>query len=141
MLIVIIIIGILAATLIPRIWNARDRANDVARVADIKSIATAMIAYELDNATFNGVTLSNTTLTNEKYGLGWQMPKDPVSGGLYDLKLLNNDAHFALCATLSSWSSNGNTNKNLASGSNAATDFANAMSNLNGSGRYYCYIG
>ena len=39
MLIVIVIIGILAAALIPKLSSARGRANDVARKADLSQIA------------------------------------------------------------------------------------------------------
>jgi len=46
MLIVIVIIGILAAALIPRLTSARGRANDVARKADLQQIATALISYQ-----------------------------------------------------------------------------------------------
>jgi type II secretion system protein G len=48
MLIVIVIIGILAAALIPKLMSARGRANDVARKADLQQIMTAMISYQLD---------------------------------------------------------------------------------------------
>ncbi|MEI7562519.1 MAG: prepilin-type N-terminal cleavage/methylation domain-containing protein [bacterium] len=48
MLIVIVIIGILAAALIPRLSNARGRANDTARKADLQQTATAISAYMVD---------------------------------------------------------------------------------------------
>jgi general secretion pathway protein G len=48
MLIVIVIIGILAAALIPRLSSARGRANDTARKADLQQIATALITYQID---------------------------------------------------------------------------------------------
>ena len=52
MLIVIVIIGILAAALIPRLTSARGRANDVARKVDLQQIATALISYQIDNGSF-----------------------------------------------------------------------------------------
>jgi len=52
MLIVIVIIGILAAALIPRLTSARGRANDVARKADLQQIATALISYQIDSGKF-----------------------------------------------------------------------------------------
>lgn len=58
MLIVIVIIGILAGALIPRIWNARDKANDVAREANVKSIATAISQALIDNE-FDGICGGN----------------------------------------------------------------------------------
>jgi len=52
MLIVIVIIGILAAALIPRLTSARGRANDVARKASLQQIATALISYQIDKGEF-----------------------------------------------------------------------------------------
>lgn len=52
MLIVIVIIGILAAALIPRLSSARGRANDVARKADLAQVATALVAYQIDHGYF-----------------------------------------------------------------------------------------
>jgi len=52
MLIVIVIIGILAAAIIPRLNSARGRANDVARKADLNQVATALITYQLDTGKF-----------------------------------------------------------------------------------------
>lgn len=52
MLIVIVIIGILAAALIPRLSSARGRANDVARKADLAQVAAALVAYQIDHGRF-----------------------------------------------------------------------------------------
>jgi general secretion pathway protein G len=52
MLIVIVIIGVLAAALIPRLTSARGRANDVARKASLQQIATALVGYQIDNGDF-----------------------------------------------------------------------------------------
>ena len=54
MLIVIVIIGILAAALIPRLSSARGRANDTARKADLQQTATALVAYQIDRWSFPG---------------------------------------------------------------------------------------
>lgn len=57
MLIVIVIIWVLAAALIPRLTSVRDRANDVARKADLNQISTAIIARQMDhNWTLPGVS-------------------------------------------------------------------------------------
>lgn len=48
MLIVIVIIGILAGALIPRIWNARDKAQDVAIEANVNAIVSAGMQALLD---------------------------------------------------------------------------------------------
>ena len=52
MLIVIVIIGILAAALIPRLSSARGRANDVARKADLAQVASALVSYQIDRGEF-----------------------------------------------------------------------------------------
>ena len=52
MLIVIVIIGILAAALIPRLSSARGRANDVARKADLAQTAAALVSYQIDHGRF-----------------------------------------------------------------------------------------
>ena len=49
MLIVIVIIGILAAALIPRLASARGRANDVARKADLAQVGAAIVSFQIDN--------------------------------------------------------------------------------------------
>lgn len=48
MLIVIVIIGILAGALIPRIWNARDKANDVAIQANVNALTSAGMQALID---------------------------------------------------------------------------------------------
>lgn len=52
MLIVIVIIGILAAALIPRLSKARGRANDTARKADLSQVAAALVSYQIDKGSF-----------------------------------------------------------------------------------------
>ena len=80
MLIVIVIIGILAAAIIPRLNSARGRANDVARKADLNQVATALITYQLDTggfpATGNTIDKISTQLI-----AGWMtsIPKDPAN--------------------------------------------------------------
>ena len=50
MVIVVVIIGILAAALIPRLTSVKDKANDSARKANLQQLVTAMGMYVLDNA-------------------------------------------------------------------------------------------
>ena len=52
MLIVIVIIGILAAALIPRITSMQARARDTARTADMRNVSTALESYKIDNNTY-----------------------------------------------------------------------------------------
>lgn len=52
MLIVIVIIGILAAALIPRLTGIQSRARDVARTADLQQLSTALATWNLDNGIY-----------------------------------------------------------------------------------------
>lgn len=52
MLIVIVIIGILAAALIPRLLSVQGRARDTKRKADLQQIGSALAIYKIDNSSF-----------------------------------------------------------------------------------------
>ncbi|MEI7477590.1 MAG: prepilin-type N-terminal cleavage/methylation domain-containing protein [bacterium] len=53
MLIVVVIIGILAAALIPRLQSVQARARDTKRKADLHQIGTALAIYKEDNGGFD----------------------------------------------------------------------------------------
>ena len=61
MLIVIVIIGILAAALIPRLTGIQGRARDVARKADAQQTMTALATFQLDS---NGYPSTGTAWQN-----------------------------------------------------------------------------
>ncbi len=81
MLIVVVIIGILASALIPRLTSVKDKANDVSRKVAMQSLVTAMSSYILDNGIVNvatGDTLaSGTVLTALTAGGMKNIPVDP----------------------------------------------------------------
>lgn len=80
MLIVIVIIGILAAALIPRLSSARGRANDVARKADLAQVAAALVSYQIDHGSFPSgpAQLNNNILKQALEGAGMSsIPTDP----------------------------------------------------------------
>ncbi len=52
MLIVIVIIGILAATIMPKLLGAQDRARDTGIKADMNQLNQALQSYAVDNMTF-----------------------------------------------------------------------------------------
>ena len=52
MLIVIVIIGILAAALVPRLQSVQARARDTKRKADLRTIYNANEIYILDNGKY-----------------------------------------------------------------------------------------
>jgi len=63
MLIVIVIIGILAAVLIPKIGWARERAEDVAIKANVRTMSTFLMGKAMDNnlpAEWSGNAISDT---------------------------------------------------------------------------------
>src|SRR5918999_510567 len=58
LLVVIIIIGILLAIAIPSYLSFRDRANESAAKANVRSAIPAVEAYFADNSTYAGMTLA-----------------------------------------------------------------------------------
>jgi general secretion pathway protein G len=56
MLIVVVIIGILAAALIPRLQTVQARARDTKRKADVTQIGSALAVYGSDNGNFVGLS-------------------------------------------------------------------------------------
>lgn len=86
MLIVIVIIGILAAALIPRLSSARGRANDVARKADLAQVASAIVSYQIDNGKFLDCT-DWCPLSELSTGLiqAWMnsIPEDPSASRIF----------------------------------------------------------
>ena len=61
MLIVIVIIGILAAALVPRLQSVQGRARDTKRIADISQLHSALMIYKTDNGTYP--IASNSSIT------------------------------------------------------------------------------
>ena len=52
MLVVIVIIGVLAAALIPRITSIQARARDAQRKIDFRQIHSAILMYKIDNNSY-----------------------------------------------------------------------------------------
>ncbi len=78
MLIVVVIIGILAAALIPRLTGAQWRARDTARKADLTQIANALAAYESDEGAYpNGTCVDDPDVEAALLENMATIPKDP----------------------------------------------------------------
>ena len=80
MLIVIVIIGILAAALIPRLLSVQGRARDTKRKADLQQIGSSLAIYKIDNAGFpdtSGATWD--VLVNYISGYLTTVPNDPLN--------------------------------------------------------------
>jgi len=107
MIIVIVIIGILAAAIIPRLSGARGRANDVARKADLQQIAAALVSYQIDHGSFpnwcsNGCSLS--WISSELIWAGINsIPTDPNSTRVFSGLSTNITAGQYGYITVSKW--------------------------------------
>ncbi len=132
MLIVIVIIGILAWALIPRIWSARDKANDTAREANVRSLATAMVSYGMDHgypATTESIWETPVCEEEDDENPGWSVPgsatrqngcrlnvsltaysipagnfqENPTDNDTYFYNRSSDGAHFVIYSILSWW--------------------------------------
>jgi len=56
MLIVVLIIGILAAALIPRLRSVQEKARDTKRKSDISQIASALSIYKIDRNSYTALS-------------------------------------------------------------------------------------
>ncbi|MFH1375705.1 MAG: prepilin-type N-terminal cleavage/methylation domain-containing protein [Patescibacteria group bacterium] len=89
LIIVIMIIGILAATLLPRVMGAPARARDVGRIRDLDSLTLALQQYYTDNGVFpadlDGACLGpadggiGAAMVTAGYMLASNFPEDPTS--------------------------------------------------------------
>lgn len=134
MLIVIVIIGILAWVLIPKIGWAKDKANDVAKQATVRGIASSLLQYDMDNNEY-------PTGTNLDWFLSGAMAEKWNFTALtetWDYSFVTTGHKFLFCAKLSK----GNEGWNSTSGANDAT-WNNDLSNRSAkdTGNYYCYKG
>lgn len=122
MLIVIVIIGILAAALIPRLTSVQGRARDVARKSDLQQISTALATYNLDNGNYPPSATETTGAASFEGVLGIladdnlmkSLPMETAQSANhpYAYRTFNNNTTFTLKA-LSEW---GGVNANYGTG-------------------------
>lgn len=109
-MIVIIILGVLAALVVPNIMGRPDEARAAAAKVDIRTIANALALYKLDNLKYPGTDQGLDVLVGkpvggagrEQGGYLTRIPKDPWGNeyqyispgahGPYDLYSLGADA-------------------------------------------------
>ena len=123
LLVVVAIIGILATVVLASLGSARDKARDAKRLADMRTIYTGLIQYELDNGfvpTPSSYTESDTGtpshdtsidggfltfLVDDGY-LG-SVPVDPINTGTSGSVLSTGDDYFYQYICFSSGASKG----------------------------------
>ena len=79
MLIVVVVIGILAAIAIPKFQNTKGKANSASLRSDLRNLATAEESYYYDNGTYTAsISAMNLSLTSGvavtfgvANGVGW----------------------------------------------------------------------
>jgi len=90
-MVVIVIMGIMAALVVPRVMGSTDQARTAAAKADIQSIMTALKLYKLDNIRYPSQQQGLDALVNKpsvapipnNYKAGGyleKLPKDPWGG-------------------------------------------------------------
>jgi len=151
MVAIMTVIGVVTIALVSRIWNIWRRANDTARMLDIRSIATALIHYWVAHDTYPVWTNTSqlTMLIWPDYWLVWAIPKDPHTKEPYSYKTLENNKHFVVCAKMSYDSTIGNTDRDYAKTIgkwNNDSEYSVATYNwtlekFGNSWKYYCYAG
>lgn len=82
MLIVIVIIGILAAALIPRLVGIQSRARDTSRAAHLNQINSAVQLYAVDNV--DGLAQAAAALDSLEGGYINELPTDPNGNSFAD---------------------------------------------------------
>jgi type II secretion system protein G len=130
LMIVIVILGILMGTILPRLTGAQARARDTARKADLISLSQALEVYYGDNGTYPdadtdsclytgtppaSATDTTTSVALSKYLKGEKMPTPPSKAqetldgcqGLYYYKPLRtggvDNASYVLATDIETW--------------------------------------
>jgi prepilin-type N-terminal cleavage/methylation domain-containing protein len=84
MLIVVVIIGILAAALIPRLQSVQGRARDTKRKADLSQIGSSLAIYKSDIGSFTGLVNGTTSIASGGAATGVSYLTAPlVTNGSY----------------------------------------------------------
>ena len=81
-MVVVVIIGMLATMILPRVLGRLDQSQQIAAKADINQLSTALKFYKLDNAKYpNSSDGLNALLSGASDGKGYldgsELPKDP----------------------------------------------------------------
>ena len=93
-LVVVIIIGIIAAVAMPNFRNVSSRNNTAKAKADIRALQIAVENYYLYNKSAYPSTLAS--LTTAVPSLLKSIPKDPFSGAVYGYSRSSNGKYYAI---------------------------------------------
>jgi len=98
LLVVIAIIGLLSSVVLAQLGNARVKARDAKRVADMQGIMTALELYYDDHSdsyptTPTGNLLSNLSSALSTYVGGGTLPVDPLNTGTYLYKYCSSNVN------------------------------------------------
>ena len=78
LMIVVVILGVLMSTILPRLTGAQARARDTGRIADLNNISAALQVYFDDYGEFPAsACLKKDTASLIKYLKGEEVPQDP----------------------------------------------------------------
>ncbi|HIE50684.1 MAG TPA: prepilin-type N-terminal cleavage/methylation domain-containing protein [Armatimonadetes bacterium] len=82
MLIVIVVIGVLASIIVPKLFGAASQAKQKARLADIQELQNAVNLYEADYGSWpaNLTVLTTTNRPGTSTPYLDSVPTDPVTG-------------------------------------------------------------
>lgn len=97
---VFIFMWILAGALIPRMWAARDKAYDVARKQNVRTLTMAVMSYSLDNNDKYPSNIENLDLSKYSIPAG-NFNGNPLDGDTYNYLQLDSWEHFAIYTDLS----------------------------------------
>jgi prepilin-type N-terminal cleavage/methylation domain-containing protein len=98
LLIVVAIIGIIAAIAVPQLMNAMDRGRQRRSMADIRNIATANGTMRVDTGAYAGALANLAPLymqiapTNDGWGTAFVYQNDTPVAGSYTITSLGSDA-------------------------------------------------
>ncbi|MCX6793221.1 MAG: prepilin-type N-terminal cleavage/methylation domain-containing protein [Candidatus Falkowbacteria bacterium] len=115
LLVVIAIIGVLSTMAIIALGNARAKARDAKRVADIKQISTALELYYADNNSYPTIITPGNSLTSPSGSITYMsaIPSNPTprndgncSNSDYSYSSNSNNSSFSVSTCLGSSSSN-----------------------------------
>jgi prepilin-type N-terminal cleavage/methylation domain-containing protein len=126
LLVVIAIIGLLSTLSVIALGNARQKARDAKRVADMKQVQTALELYFSDNNTYpSAVTFGTGTIATSSVTYMGKVPSnpDPKGDGTGATKCPANDYHYYrdTPSTYHIWFCLGGTTGGVGAGTNCAT--------------------